>query len=161
MKIKPMHFFLFMNLLFLACSPQTEDVTVSNEFQEEFVRQVNRYRTAGCRCGATYMPPVEPITWNDKLAQAAENHANDMRRNRRFSHTGSNGSSLADRIEATGYDWRAIAENISHGYQSISAAVSGWVASEGHCKNIMNGAYTEMGGARADDYWVQTFGSSF
>jgi uncharacterized protein YkwD len=161
MKIKPMHFFLFLNVLFFGCVPQTEDLTVSNEFQEEFVRQVNRYRTEGCHCGTTYMPPVEPISWNDKLAEAAENHANDMHRNRRFSHTGSNGSSLADRIEATGYNWRAIAENISHGYPGISAAVKGWVRSEGHCKNMMNGAYSEMGGARAGDYWVQTFGSSF
>jgi len=62
-----MHFFLFLNVLFFGCVPQTEDLTVSNEFQEEFVRQVNRYRTEGCHCGTTYMPPVEPISWNDKL----------------------------------------------------------------------------------------------
>lgn len=151
---------LFVGFACLHCFPAEEETTIGNQFQEDFVRIVNQYRTEGCRCGSTYMPPVAPITWNDKLAIAAQNHANDMERNRHFSHTGSNGSSLSDRIEAAGYHWSAIAENISYGYSNIEAAVRGWINSRGHCKNMMNANYTEMGGARAGTYWVQTFGRS-
>lgn len=161
MKAFPLRLLLLLGITLVSCFPADEEVTISDDFQEEFISIVNQYRAQGCRCGSKYMPPVDPLAWNDKLGIAAQKHANDMQQNRHFSHTGTNGSSISDRIEAAGYDWRAIAENISYGYADIKSAVEGWISSPGHCKNIMNGAYKEMGAARAGTYWVQTFGSAY
>ena len=52
------------------------------------------------------------------------------------------------------------------GHTSVSAVVEGWLDSPGHCRNIMNDAFTEMGMAKAEDsesrystYWTQTLGN--
>ena len=50
-----------------------------------------------------------------------------------FSHTSADGRTLADRINATGYAWSALGENIAAGYPSVNAVVDGWMASDGHC----------------------------
>ena len=48
----------------------------------------------------------------------------------------------------------------------IQQAVSGWLASPGHCQNVMNPYFTEMGAAYATNprsaatiYWTQVFGT--
>lgn len=118
---------------------------------------VNDARAKGCNCGSTYMQPVPPVTWNDKLEQAALIHSQDMTKNNYFDHTGSDGSTPATRITGVGYNWSAIGENIAMGYPSEQAVVSAWLTSEGHCKNIMNGLFTEMGVALDGKYWSQEF----
>lgn len=118
---------------------------------------VNDARAKGCNCGSTYMQPVGPVAWNDKLEQAALIHSQDMNKNGYFDHTGSDGSSPATRITGVGYQWSAIGENIAMGYPSEQAVMDAWLASEGHCKNIMNGVYTEMGAALDGKYWTQEF----
>ncbi len=130
----------------------------NNEFQEAFLKQVNAYRTQGCKCGGKTMPGVPPLRWNDQLAAAARRHARDMADNAHFSHRGTDNSTAAQRITKTGYQWQAVAENIAWGYESVEAVVSGWIKSKGHCANIMSADYTEMGAARQGTYWVQTFG---
>lgn len=120
---------------------------------------VNDQRQAGCNCGSTYYPAANPVTWNDQLEVAALAHANDMNANNYFDHTGLNGSSPGDRIRNAGYNWRAYGENIAKGYTSEQAVVNAWIASEGHCKNMMNPSFREMGAAKVGAYWVQEFGS--
>ena len=120
---------------------------------------VNDQRQAGCNCGSTYYAPTTPVTWNDQLEVAALAHANDMNTNNFFDHTGHNGSSPGDRIRNAGYNWRAYGENIAKGYTSEQAVVNAWIASVGHCENIMNPSFHEMGAARVNAYWVQEFGS--
>ncbi|HVL75822.1 MAG TPA: CAP domain-containing protein, partial [Noviherbaspirillum sp.] len=63
------------------------------------------------------------------------------------------------------YRWRRIGENVGSGQGDAARAVSGWLRSPGHCSNIMNPAYTEMGAAYALNrdgealiYWTQVFG---
>lgn len=104
------------------------------------------------------MPPVKPVAWNSILEQAALVHSQDMTKNSYFDHTGSDGSSAGDRITRLGYIWQAWGENIAMGYTSERAVMDGWLASEGHCKNIMNATFTEMGVARDGKYWSQEFG---
>ena len=81
-----------------------------------------------------------------------------------FSHTSLDGRSPGDRITAAGYDWRTYGENIAAGYGSPGAVVRGWIASPGHCRNLMSPAFTQLGVGYADvpgstygDYWVQKF----
>jgi uncharacterized protein YkwD len=152
-------------------SCQKEDVSVKpptnnpsttpsvNVNKTTLLQLVNDLRQSGCTCGSTVMPAVQPIAWNDQLATAAYNHSNDMYTNNYFNHTGLNGSSAGDRIIATGYAWRSYGENIAKGYSSEQSVMDGWILSEGHCKNIMNPGFKEMGVARVGNYWTQEFGS--
>jgi uncharacterized protein YkwD len=41
-------------------------------------------------------------------------------------------------------------ENVCYGYQTPEAAVSAWMNSRGHRKNILNGNYTQIGVGLAD-----------
>lgn len=120
---------------------------------------VNRLRAKGCHCGRKYMAPVGPVRWNSKLEKAAISHANDMDRNNFFAHKGSNGSTIGDRASKAGYRWRAVGENIAAGYGSFQATMLAWKDSPGHCQNLMNGSYDEMGLAEVNDIWVQDFGT--
>ena len=132
--------------------------TVYNVDKTVMLQLVNNVRQSGCNCGSTVMPPVSPVVWNDLLALAADNHSKDMLANNYFNHTGLNGSTPGDRIRAAGYNWRAYGENIAYNYPTEQAVMNGWLNSEGHCKNIMNGTFNEMGVAREGNYWTQEFG---
>jgi hypothetical protein len=81
---------------------------------------------------------------------AAYLHSLDMETNQFFSHTGSDGSDPGDRITREGYDWWTYGENIAVNYPTVSAVMQGWLSSEGHCRNIMNPAFEEIGAAYAE-----------
>ena len=86
-----------------------------------------------------------------------------MRAKNFFSHTGSNGSSPWDRIKLAGYVYTNAAENIAAGQTTALAVVNGWMASTGHCNNIMNPVLKEVGvgynpGGTYGHYWTQDFG---
>jgi uncharacterized protein YkwD len=134
-----------------------------NNFKQEFLETINRTRTTGCKCGRTKMPPAPPLVWNDILEDAAMAHAKDMSKRKYFSHTGKDGSSSSDRIMAAGYKFDGYrsfmaGENIAFGQESIAEVMAGWFKSEGHCKNLMNPGFKEIGVAQYDNYWVQEFG---
>lgn len=126
---------------------------------------VNAARTAGRRCGEQAMAPVPPLAWNEALAAAALAHSSDMARLRYFSHQEKNGSVVGDRALKAGYRWRRIGENIAAGQRSAQEVVAGWLASPGHCANIMDGSFTEFGvafvrnGEKGRLYWTQVFGA--
>lgn len=123
------------------------------------VELVNKNRSNGARCGSEYFPPVGPVSWNDELTAAAQIHSNDMHANSFFSHTGSDRSTLADRVNRIGYKYSTIGENIAMGEtQTEELVIEGWMNSPGHCRNIMQGRFTEMGVARSGIYWTQVFG---
>jgi len=128
---------------------------VYNVNKTKLLELVNAVRKTGCNCGNTAMPPVAAVTWNDKLAKAAYDHSVDMKSNDYFSHTGLNGSGAGQRITAAGYIWKTYGENIANGYTSEQAVMNGWLGSEGHCKNIMNASFKEMGAGREGNYWTQ------
>lgn len=116
---------------------------------------VNDTRRKGCKCGDTWYPAAPPVAWNELLEKAALNHSTDMQQNNYFSHASADGSKAGVRIDAVGYRWRTYGENIAMGYQNEREVVSGWLKSPGHCKNIMNKTYTEMGVAKVGAYWTQ------
>jgi uncharacterized protein YkwD len=84
-----------------------------------------------------------------------------------FEHTGHDGSSPAQRIAATGYSYRIVGENIASGPETPQEAVQGWLASPGHCQNIMDARFEETGiaydASRSGEpsiYWVQEFAAA-
>ena len=123
----------------------------------EMVAAVNALRAEGTTCGSEYFGPVPPLAWHPALAAAAERHTRDMAENDRFSHQGSDGTSVGDRAKDAGYQWRRVAENIATRHRSVEQVVEAWARSEGHCRAMMSPRYTEMGAAEEDRYWTQVF----
>lgn len=157
-------------LLLGSCSKESDNVAVSTTLPPVSLSQnvvnkanmlalVNEVRAKGCNCGSTYMPPVGPLTWNDKLEKAALVHTVDMITKSFFEHTGSDGSTPSQRVTNAGYSWMATGENIAMGYTSEKDVMNAWLASEGHCLNIMRKEFKELGAARVGNYWTQEFGT--
>ncbi|MGX9354863.1 CAP domain-containing protein [Roseobacteraceae bacterium S113] len=71
-----------------------------------------------------------------QLVQAARAHALDMAEAGVFSHEGSNGSSVGERVRAAGYTWCFVAENIARGQQSEAQVITSWAGSPGHRANM-------------------------
>src|SRR6185312_14755840 len=129
---------------------RSQETVSSRRFRHEFLNDINRVRQQGCNCGATYMPPAPPLTWNNELEVAAIGHARDMADNNYFSHTSKDGRTLEDRVVFAGYNFKgyrsfAIGENIAQGRMTIAEVMNGWFKSPGHCKNLMNPAFKEVG----------------
>ncbi|MBB3196679.1 CAP domain-containing protein [Roseateles terrae] len=116
------------------------------DFQKQLLDAINAARAAGANCGTSgTFAATTPLGWNALLAQAADNQSIDMSTNNFFSHTGSNGSTLGQRVTAVGYPWTALGENIAAGQTSVDSVMKGWLASPGHCANIMNPTFQEVG----------------
>lgn len=98
------------------------------------------------------------------LTQSASIHAADMAKNRFVSHTGSDRSTMGERIwERAAFIGSPIAENVAGGQQSARSVVFAWMCSAGHRKNIMSCSYDSMGTGVVGTgrlYWVQNFGCS-
>lgn len=137
-------------------------------FQTEMLAAVNARRRAGASCGTRgTFPAAADLTWNAQLTQAAVAHSDDMVANNFFDHTGSSGSTLGTRATAAGYAWSGLGENIAAGQTSVSQVVDGWMKSDGHCANLMNAGFRDIGvacvsggsGNTYRTYWTQDFGT--
>lgn len=162
-------------LLFFIFSCNKEDITpdsdeikptqgqkpdiVYNLNADVMLDMINDVRASGCTCGSTVMPAVAALAWNDLLAKAAYNHSKDMELNNYFSHVSGNNETTGDRMKAVGYNWRAYGENIALGQTTEEVVMNSWLKSEGHCKNIMNKSFKELGAGRSGNYWTQVFGA--
>lgn len=123
----------------------------------KILQLINKARTEGCNCGAQKMDPVSPVTWNNLLADAAYNHSADMDKNNFFDHKGSDSKNVDYRLNQQGYKWSLVGENIARGQETEEEVVNSWLQSRGHCLNIMNKDFREMGVARAGVCWTQVF----
>ena len=115
-----------------------------SNFQQEILNRVNQARAAGRTCGSTSYGPAPALRWNGVLFNAAGAHSTDMAANNYFSHTSQDGRNPGQRITGAGYAWSGYGENIAAGQTSAQAVVDGWLASPGHCANIMNANYADM-----------------
>ncbi len=128
------------------------------------VRLINQVRARGTRCGERPFAPAPPVRLSATLAGVALGHATDMAEHDYFEHEDLAGQSPTDRVRAVGYAEKLVGENIAYGPQSVEEAVKGWLDSPGHCENIMDPRFVEMGlgfapgrAARRGLYWVQLF----
>ena len=102
-----------------------------------------------------------PVTVDAKLTKAAQDHSQDMADHTNMSHTGSDGSSMSDRLARVGYRFSTAGENVAAGYGTPESVMDGWMNSPGHKANILNCAFKEIGIGLAGpgNYWTQNFGS--
>jgi uncharacterized protein YkwD len=138
------------------------------EAGQQLVTLVNAARARPRTCGTQAFGAAGPVSWNPALAEAALGHSTDMANRHYFSHKEPGGSLPADRATRAGYHWTRVGENIASGQHSVEDVMTSWLDSPGHCANIMNPGFTEMGAAWVIDpgnrnhtpFWTQVFGAS-
>ncbi len=143
--------------------------------------------------GTNMKGPADEVDWSNALYKAAMEHSVDMaawnhdetdttKARTKYTHTGSGtnsdwtalkhslgrGSTVKERIYNNGYKGeKGLGENMTAGTDRDTAkkAVQAWIGSPGHCVNLMNNSYTEVGMALKEDtdsffiyYWTQEFG---
>lgn len=119
-----------------------------------FGAELNSLR-AGQRAG-----PVAP---NAQLQRAAQSHAADMEQRGYFSHQspgGPNGTSMSDRVAASGYRACAAAENIAQGQDTEAEVMEAWRDSAGHRRNMLGARYRNYGLGRSGETWVLLLAAS-
>lgn len=135
---------------------------VDDETREERVLElVNQRRAQGADCGSEgSFDPTRALVMDPILQCAARLHSVDMAERDFWGHTNPDGEGPFERIEAAGYTggWPQ-GENIAAGYPTPEAVVDGWMKSDGHCSNIMEPGFTEIGVGVYQNYWTQKFGA--
>lgn len=137
-----------------------------SNFQAEILAQVNARRAAGAVCGAKKMPAAGSLAWNAQLHHAATLHAHHMANTGVYSHTGSYGLTLPQRVNAAGYDYSLLGENIVAQRTSVQAAIHSWMSSPQHCENIMRTQFRDVGvscvsnsTSQWGNYWTMELGA--
>jgi uncharacterized protein YkwD len=135
---------------------------VTPELSRRALELVNEVRARGTRCGSRAFAPAPPLSLSGTLGSVALGHATDMASHSYFEHQDLAGQSPADRVRAVGYKEKLVGENIAYGPQSVDEVMQGWLDSPGHCENIMDPRFVQMGlalaaghGAKHGLYWVQ------
>jgi uncharacterized protein YkwD len=148
--------------LVLASAPVVPASSQAPLLATRALQLVNEVRARGARCGGRSFGPAPPVTLSGTLAVVAFGHADDMARHNYFEHEDLAGHSPADRVRAVGYQEKLVGENIAYGPKSADEVVQGWLDSPGHCENIMDPRFAEMGIAYAAGkaskrglFWVQ------
>ncbi len=159
-------------LLMAGCFADTlsarEPPLVSDEppaaVQQRVLELVNQARARGRVCGSERFNSAPPLVISDPLYRAARSHARDMAKRGYFEHESRNGRTPRERVQAEGYRLRLTGENIAFGPETAAEVVSGWLGSPGHCANMMDPRFVDMGAAvakgrkRGHFYWVQELG---
>jgi uncharacterized protein YkwD len=133
---------------------------------QKLLAQLNTARSQARQCGGQSFAAAAPLAWNATLGTVAQDHSRDMANNNYLDHKDRDGRTPGDRAELSGYSGQLVGENIAAGQDTVGKVVDGWLASPGHCANLMNPQYQELGAAYATDpksnagiYWTAMFGA--
>lgn len=144
---------IFLLIFFLSFSCKEDPVSKNTDFQsnrieQEVHRLVNLHRDS---------VGLEPLEWNDVIAEQCRNHSIDMANAHTINHDGFN-----DRINKIGetIPWSWAGENVAYDY-GAQFVVESWLSSPGHKENIeSNSNLTGVGVAFDEDsvmYFTQIF----
>jgi uncharacterized protein YkwD len=132
---------------------------------------VNEIRGKGYDCGsAGQFAASKPLAINPSLTTAAQKHSADLdatktTKDMHVTPAGAlnytPGMSFTERVDAENYNWAMAGENVAFNYTTPKLVMEAWLASPGHCKNIMNPKFTELGLGKAGAYWTQVFATPF
>ncbi len=109
---------------------------------------------------------LAPMRVNISLNEAAQGHSASQAAAGTIYHVSPTGSNPGTRIAQTGYRFSTWGENVAAGFRNAQSVMNAWMTSPGHCKNILNPAFTELGvgyvkrdgdPSRYFDYWTQVF----
>jgi uncharacterized protein YkwD len=151
--------------------------------QTNLLMAINDFRASNTTCTkagvtTTYTPgTLSAYTWSIKLETAALSHANFLeQRNKNIAvgdpHNGAGDASVGVRLQAAGFMGNTYGENIGAGQPTIDTLIEAFrVSTNGHCNNLMDSDFTQVGAAfifdddvagvkKYDNYWVLDFGKN-
>lgn len=139
-----------------AAQTPAQNQTVSGAqtgFESDMLKQVNAQRAKNGKSA---------LTLNQTLCASARVRASEIAKDGCFSHIRPDGSGCFTAI--SGVSYRTAGENIAMGtwgYYGVDEIMDGWMNSEGHRANILNGDFSEVGFGcvvvNGNGYWVQMF----
>ena len=139
-----------------AAQTPAQNQTVSGAqtgFESDMLKQVNAQRAKN---------GPSALTLNQTLCASARMRASEIAKDGCFSHTRPDDSGCFTAI--SGVSYRTAGENIAMGtwgYYGVDEIMDGWMNSEGHRANILNGDFSEVGFGcvvvNGNGYWVQMF----
>lgn len=125
---------------------------------------INQARTQARQCGEQQFAAAGELSWQPLLATTALAHSREMANANQFSHRGADGSIPSDRVELAGYSARQVGENLAAAQDQAQKVLESWLASPGHCANLMNPQFSQFGAAYAENpssdagiYWTALF----
>lgn len=102
-----------------------------------------------------------------RLTAAAQAHSDDMAGQNYFAHNDLTGGEPSDRAKKAGYATGWVGENIGGGYASPFDVTLGWMQSGGHCANVLDPKYVDVGIGIASTpnsdfgiYWTMVLGGT-
>lgn len=157
--IKPLQISIYAGFIFLTVFLTAQTKAFSSDLISSdgltALRLVNKIRVEN---------NLNELTWNDKLAKAAELKADDMVQNKYFEHTSPQGLKAWDFINKQDYSYFTAGENLAIDYSSVEKATLAWENSQSHMANIVGKSYKEFGFATIENdkgskIYVQIFAS--
>lgn len=125
----------------------------ADDYKAQVVAIMNQERSAA---------GIGGISQNASLDAVAQIRAQEIVAS--FSHTRPNGSSCFTVLDENGIAYMTAGENIAAGYGTPADVMNGWMNSEGHRANILNGSFGQVGIGYYTDpnsvygtFWVQVF----
>lgn len=115
--------------------PASCSYTTSSSYQSEIATLINNARAQN---------GLPALSINPQLTVAAQGHSIDMACHGLLSHTGSDGSSVRERMSAAGYGG-SYSEEIIYGSGYPQTAFEWWMNDQVHRNAILNPRATEMG----------------
>lgn len=130
-------------------------------FESDVVSLVNERRSEGGVCGSDSFPTSAPLAVDSALHCAARNHSLDMATRGYFDHESPDGEEFSERFARAGFEGSFMGENIAKGQRTPADVMASWMASAGHCTNILHPDFEFVGvGYHGDgDLWTQAFGA--
>jgi uncharacterized protein YkwD len=88
---------------------------------------------------------IAGLSLNSKLNASAQAKANDMAARNYWSHNTPEGSQPWVFIDAQGYAYLKLGENLAAGFSDEQATINGWMASPAHRENLLDPAFVDVG----------------
>ncbi|MEO7733889.1 MAG: CAP domain-containing protein [Kofleriaceae bacterium] len=117
--------------------PRHDDIPATSpaDAEHRLLADVNRDRVAA---------GLSALRWDERLAEVARGHSEDMRRTHVVAHISPTTGSAADRVRVAKIRTAVVLENVARAY-GVTEAHDGLMNSPGHRANLMSSAATDIG----------------
>jgi len=104
---------------------------------------------------------LSPLRADARLASAAFAHDQRMDNQRCFDHQCPGEADLGSRVDASGYPWTRIGENLAMNIQAPADVVRAWLGDAGHRSIMLGSGYQDVGCARLVGVWATLWTCDF